>query len=401
MQSSIKIPVVILNGFLGSGKTTLFRNLLNQSKKKDIVVAAIVNDMSELDVDGELLGNVEAIEENNSLLESIPDCVLSSKIGIQKLDTALKKLLSKHRPELIIIETSGSCHPLPLVEYFKNHNKLLLTKIFTLVDCLMLAHDYGHAERLIPQMQNNLAQNKRDTVNLMVEQIMFCSHLILTKADRIEKEKLPHIAAQIQPINPFASIHSVSFGKLAIESLLENKTYDFHRVGQLIQEIKPFLESESKADKPYNLATRVIKDERPFHPQRLWDVCHQYLDHRIYRSKGFFWLASRDQHSLLWNQAGGGINLEIIGSWRSGIIDDKNNGLSIMEIKMLKERLSKESGRFGDRYCDLTVIGDVSQVDRFTNALKSCFLNEKEIELWESGCSFVDPWPKNIVRFID
>ena len=90
MQSSIKIPVVILNGFLGSGKTTLFRNLLNQSKKKDIIIAAIVNDMSELDVDGELLGNVEAIEENNSLLESIPDCVISSEIGIQKLDSALK-----------------------------------------------------------------------------------------------------------------------------------------------------------------------------------------------------------------------------------------------------------------------------------------------------------------------
>ena len=68
---------------------------------------------------------------------------------------------------------------------------------------------------------------------------------------------------------------------------------------------------------------------------------------------------------------------------------------------MLKEWLSKESGRFGDRYCDLTVIGDVSQVDRFTNALESCFLNEREIELWQSGCSFVDPWPENIVRLID
>ena len=66
MQSSVKIPVVILNGFLGSGKTTLFRNLLNQSKKKDVVVAGIVNDMSELDVDGELLGNVDAIEEKKA-----------------------------------------------------------------------------------------------------------------------------------------------------------------------------------------------------------------------------------------------------------------------------------------------------------------------------------------------
>ena len=66
-----KIPVVILNGFLGSGKTTLFRNLLYQSKKKNITVGGIVNDMSELDIDGKLLGNTDAIEENVDLLESI------------------------------------------------------------------------------------------------------------------------------------------------------------------------------------------------------------------------------------------------------------------------------------------------------------------------------------------
>ena len=71
MNANKKIPIVILNGFLGSGKTTLFRNLLYQSKKKNIKVAAVVNDMSALDVDGELLGNLEIIEENNSLLESI------------------------------------------------------------------------------------------------------------------------------------------------------------------------------------------------------------------------------------------------------------------------------------------------------------------------------------------
>ena len=193
MINNIKIPVVILNGFLGSGKTTLFKNLLNQSKKMKINVSAIVNDMSELDVDGELLGNVSVIEENNSLLESIHDCVLSSKIGIKKLDMALKKLLSNHNSKLIIIETSGSCHPLPLIEYFK-HNKLLtLTKIFALVDSLMLAYDYKDGEQLIPKMQTNLAQNKRDTVNLLVEQIMFCSELILTKTDRIEPEELSNI----------------------------------------------------------------------------------------------------------------------------------------------------------------------------------------------------------------
>ena len=400
MINNIKIPVVILNGFLGSGKTTLFKNLLNQSKKKKINVSAIVNDMSELDVDGELLGNVSVIEENNSLLESIHDCVLSSKIGIKKLDMALKKLLSSHNSKLIIIETSGSCHPLPLIEYFKHNKQLTLTKVFALVDSLMLAYDYKDGEQLIPKMQTNLSQNKRDTVNLLVEQIMFCSELILTKTDRIEPEKLSNIAEKIHPINPYVPIHSVSFGKIAIESLLEIKEYDYYKVERLIDELKPVLDLEAQTDKPYNLATTVIKDDRPFHPQRLWNTCHDHLGDRIFRSKGFFWLASRDKYSLLWNQAGGGINLEFMGSWMSGIIKDKNHSLSKKEIKILKTRLNNKSSRFGDRCCDLTVIGDESQIDQFTNALKSCFLTEEEIKLWESGHVFQDPWPKNIVKIV-
>ena len=143
MNKTIRVPVIILNGFLGSGKTTLFRNLLAQSKQNNIVVSGIVNDMSELDVDGELLGYTDVVEENNNILESIYSCVLSSKIGIEKLDQALQKLISSETPELIIIETSGSCHPMPLIEYFKENTKVILNGVFTLVDSLMLAHDFN------------------------------------------------------------------------------------------------------------------------------------------------------------------------------------------------------------------------------------------------------------------
>ncbi|MBD0404240.1 GTP-binding protein [Flammeovirga sp. EKP202] len=398
METSKKIPAVILNGFLGSGKTTLFRNLLGQSNTKDIPVCAIVNDMSELDVDGELLGTTDAVEENSSIMESIHNCLLSSDKGIEKLDQAIERLLAKHQPKLIIIETSGSCHPMPLVEYFKEQNEVQLIGVFALIDSLMLSHDFNYGEQLIPRLQQNLSTGKRDTVNLLVEQVMFCSHLFLTKSDRIEKDKLPHIASYIQQINPYASTHSLSFGRLEIEALFDLPEYDYFKVAQLVQELKPVLEAESKDDRPYNMATRVIKDDRPFHPQRLWNICHEYLDQRIYRSKGFFWLASRDKHSLLWNQVAGGISLEIIGSWRSGILEDPDNGLIEEEIVKLKEIVAQEPGRFGDRHCDLTVIGDESQVDRFTDALKSCFLTDKEIELWKNGFSFEDPWPKNIVR---
>ncbi len=400
MNTSIKPPVVILNGFLGSGKTTLFRKLLSQAKQQNLSVCAIVNDMSELDIDGELIGDTGIVEENSRIFESIHDCVLSSPKGIEALDKALNRMLSEQTPELVIIETSGSSHPLPLVEYFKNQPKVKLVGMFALVDSVMLAQDYANARDLIPRLQQNMAQNQRDTTNLLVEQILFCSHLILTKADRVEEAQLSEIGSVVQSINPQVSAHSVLFGNLAIESLFELEEYDYFKVAQLVEELKPALASETQGDRPYQLATRVIRDERPFHPQRLWEVCQQYLGEKIYRSKGFFWLPSRDKHALLWNQAAGSISLEITGSWRAGVVADVNHGISEMEIQHLKEQLA-DKGRFGDRRCELTVIGDKTQVDQFTEALKSCFLTDDEITLWLEGQAFDDPWPKNIVRLVN
>ena len=401
MQEVKKIPIIVLNGFLGSGKTTLFRNLLAQSKKLEIPVNAIVKDMSELDVDGELLGSTGAVEENSQILVSISNCVLSSKKGIRKLDKAIKKLLANQNPKLIVIETSGSCHPLPLIEYFKNQNKVKLSAVFALVDSLMLHQDFDDGKALIPRMQNNMTAGKRDTVNLLVEQMMFSSHVFMTKTDRIIESKISSITEVINNINPFAAVQSVHFGKVDIKSLFHLQEYNYFNVTQLIDELKPILDSDTLNERPYNLATRVIKDDRPFHPERLWSVCHQYLDQKIYRSKGFFWLATRDKYSILWNQAAGGINLEIVGLWRTGFVEDENSGMSEEEISMLKEMLKKEKGRFGDRKCDITVIGDKSQVDRFTEALQSCFLSDKEIAIWNAGHTFNDPWPKNMVQLSD
>ena len=401
MQEVKKIPIIVLNGFLGSGKTTLFRNLLAQSKKLEIPVNAIVNDMSELDVDGELLGSTGAVEQNSQILVSISNCVLSSKKGIRKLDKAIKKLLANQNPKLIVIETSGSCHPLPLIEYFKNQNKVKLSAVFALVDSLMLQQDFDDGKTLIPRMQNNMTAGKRDTVNLLVEQMMFSSHVFMTKTDRIIERKISSITEVINNINPFAAVQSVHFGKVDIKSLFHLHEYNYFNVAQLIDELKPILDSDTLNERPYNLATRVIKDDRPFHPERLWSVCHQYLDQKIYRSKGFFWLATRDKYSILWNQAAGGINLEIVGLWRAGFVEDENSGMSEDEISMLKDMLKKEKGRFGDRKCDITVIGDKSQVDRFTEALQSCFLSDKEIAIWNAGHTFNDPWPKNMVQLSD
>ena len=391
-----KIPVVILNGFLGSGKTTLFKGLLSQCISKNIVVCAIVNDMSELDVDGELISNI--LEGDNSqMFYSISSCILSSKKGIAKLNQSIVNSL-KNNPELIIIETSGSCHPMPLIKYFKGHEKVKLTGVFVLLDSQMITQDFNHGKNLIPEMQQNMINNIRGPINLLVEQILFSSHIILTKTDKINSKILQEIHNEVKQINPYAIINSVVYGNLSIKFLFDINEYNYFKVAKLFDELQPTLDYEAEIDKPYNLASSVIKDDRPFHPERLWQVCHEFLDKKIYRSKGFFWLASRRSHSLLWSQAASGINLELIGTWRASILEDEENNLLPEELKSLKEIISNQKGRFGDRRCDLTVIGDKDHVNHFTEKLKSCFLTDEEIDKWREGDSFKDPWPKKIIR---
>ena len=396
-KSTGGIPVVILNGFLGSGKTTLLTNLLVQSYKRKLSLGVVVNDMSELDVDGLLVAQTEFFEKEDTHFQSIYSCVLSSKKGLEELRDALERIVMNRTPELLIIETSGSCHPMPLIVFFRTQQQFTLTGVLTLVDSAMINQDYDGGQQLVPMMQHNVQNQLRDTTNLLVEQILFCSHLILTKVDRIEKHAVQTIAQSIHELNPFVAVVSVPWGNLPINDVLVMPEYDYQRVAQLMNELKPSFEADGEDDRPYNLATRVIKDDRPFHPQRLWDTCQQYLGQHIYRSKGFFYLPSRDRLSLLWNQASGGIDLEVIGSWRAGILEDQNNGLDEMEIEGLKKKLEKEPGRFGDRRCHLTVIGDKTQVDWFTESLKRCFLTEEEIKHWRSGGMFPDPWPATYV----
>ena len=229
----------------------------------------------------------------------------------------------------------------------------------------------------------------------MTRRTLFCSHVLLTKADRIDEARIQTIARSISGLNPFVPVMALPWGNLPLDDLQAMPEYDYHRVQPLIEELSPSLESESGDDRPYDLATRVIKDDRPFHPQRLWETCTQHLGDKIYRSKGFFYLCSRDGVSLLWNQAAAGINLGLVGFWRAGILEDENSNLDEVERAGLREMMAKEPGRFGDRHCHLTVIGDKNQVDQFTESLMQCFLTEAEILRWQAGERFPDPWPEN------
>ncbi len=394
------IPVIVVNGFLGAGKTTLMKSLLLQAHKIQMPVSVIVNDMSELDVDGVLIANTEIVSSAHNNFVSITADTISSESGIEKLHHALQHLISHSRPELILIETSGSSHPLPLVTYLRDHQQVYLKVLLSLVDTVMLNDDYHGGKQLIPIFQDQLSRGQRGVESLLAEQIMFCSHLLLTKQDRLPAHVVTEVAKALHPLNPYVAVSAVSRGNLQLDDLLRMPDYDFHRVALLIDELQDVITSGQTeiTDKNNQLVWRVVEDERPFHPQRLWETYHHYMGMAVYRSKGFFWLPGRDDLALLWNQSAGSITLEFISYWKAGVLEHKVNSLTDEERCALQQQVENTPGRFGDRHCRLTVIGHVNEIDDFVLALERCFLTEQEITDWENGEVIEDPWPTRISR---
>ncbi|ELB2848484.1 GTP-binding protein [Vibrio sp. 2094] len=394
------IPVTILHGFLGSGKTTFLRNILQQADSSGIDLSVIVNDMSELDVDGVLILNTDAVSEEQGNFVTISGDSISSPSGVKQLDKALKKLCAEKWPEWIVIETSGSSHPLPLVEYFKNNAPFALKDVITLVDATWLRDDYRQGSALIPKWQENVKQGVRGVENLLVEQIMFSNRVMLTKTDKVDDNTVRNIAQGIHPLNVYTEIIKTSWGNLDIRMLKGEQDYNFFLVEQLIAELRETVnEPLNLSDKDeQSLVAKVIKDDRPFHPARLWSTCHQYLTKGVFRSKGFFWFPTRDDVSLLWSQASGNVGLEITGFWRASVINDESQNFTEEHRQILQDKIDSVESRFGDRRCRLTVIGQENEVDVFIDALENCFLTDAELEQWQQGATFEDPWPKKIAK---
>lgn len=156
----------------------------------------------------------------------------------------------------------------------------------------MLHEDYDDGYGLITALQQLLEQGKRSVVNRLAEQLMFCNQMILTKYDRLPRETLADIGTAIHPLNPEVGIIAVPWGNLDLDAVLALPPYDFHRVALLIDELTDDIDTDCSpvlvAPLHLVLSSCVIQDERPFHPQRLWDVYHHAMGTGVYRSKGFF-----------------------------------------------------------------------------------------------------------------
>lgn len=391
-----QVPVTVLSGFLGSGKTTLLHSLVTQSAKQDPPgrVAIIVNDMSSLDVDGVVAEGTEVVSPSLGNFAALNDGSIHEAELLERLREETDRILEGYRPDHLIIETSGSTRPWPLIRFLRTHPKLELRGFLSLIDSAMLRDDFALGHAIVPRLQQHLQQGTRGIENLMAEQLMFANWILLTKLDKISDEDVQEIAKAISPINPFAAISGTSYGNIRYADVMKAPPYDARRVAQLGRELD---DADAQAGREDGIASLVIDTPRGFHPERLHTAFTEQLPQVLYRSKGFFWLPARDDLVLLWNQAAGGVGLEALGYWKAGILTHDGSRLNDDERRVLEATLARLDPLVGDRRTQITLIGERDDTVAFEQVLRECLLSDEELVEWAEGHDFADPWPRSTV----
>ncbi|MEM6939068.1 MAG: GTP-binding protein [Pseudomonadota bacterium] len=395
------VPTTILNGFLGAGKTTLSQNLLVQARKApDVTFGVVVNEMSTLDIDGSVLDTSEVISRKSPHFESLPGGSVSSAAGLGRFAEAVEQVLADSEVTHLLIETSGSTHPWPLLTAIRDMPALELRGMLAVIDTVVLLQDHDAGRAIQEIASANLEAGRRGVENLLAEQIMFANRLLMSKADRVESAVLKQIAQAVHPLNPYADVIAMQWGNLRLDQILSMPRYNFALVETLAAELSAWDAAHHSTPlaqpETYAIGSRVLRDPRPFHPQRLWEVYNKHLGIGIYRSKGFFWLPTRDRLVLLWNQTGGSVGLEILNYWKITALEDGSLNLTEAEKTAMREKLAGQHPLFGDRRCQLTIIGQEAELDAFVHALEECFCSDAEIAAWQAGAPFEDPWPKTV-----
>jgi len=391
----VPLPITVLCGFLGSGKTTLVKRLLRDGGPRRFAV--VVNDMSELEVDSELIQN--AREGHKDQIFSLHGGSLGGTSLREKLNATLTQLEADSTVDYLLIETSGGTHPAALIDELTLRPGCRLDTFATVVDGLNLLRDYDSGNDLL----SSEALQTRPALGLLLAQIVAASVLLFSKADLLQRAAAEAIIRILQQLNPRATIITMSYGSAEPRHLLDARTCRPPQISNVCGSQKgekravssvSALTSHPSPDDPaaYDLGSDVLLDPRPLHPQRLHDLFSQRLGLGIYRSKGWLWLASRPDDVLVWNQAGSWFGLGFSGTWRSALLHESS--LLPEERTALQTRLAAAHPIFGDRGCELTVIGTARDRAVFLAELQACLCDENEVAAWQNGDSFPDPWPQ-------
>ncbi|MEM7601467.1 MAG: GTP-binding protein, partial [Verrucomicrobiota bacterium] len=348
------IPLVVLCGFLGSGKTTLLRRWRREKALSD--AAVIVHDLSDFGLDAELLSGDEATPAQGRLKGRV--AALHGSHAREQLQDSLGAALSEisalePAPPLVLCESTGAARPWPLIKALTQDNRFFLRHFIVTVDALNLHRDFADGRVLTGEAPAPQDDALHRAAEVLSEQIAFASVIVLTKIDTIPESVVDAQVKTLQKLQPNAAIGLSAQAGLLL-SHLENTPAP--KLPTLTQRAEQF-DLTQEAPTAEEVEALVLRDPRPFHPERLYEACQSKLGTGLYRTKGFLWLASRPSDVLLWQQSGSQIALELTGFWHAEVVENPDNKLLPEEIEQLKAQLENKHPVFGDRHNEITLIG--------------------------------------------
>ncbi|MFF2753262.1 GTP-binding protein [Psychrobacillus sp. NPDC058041] len=381
MQLTTQIPVTVLSGYLGAGKTTVLNHLLSNKEGKKIAV--IVNDMSEINIDSQLIQGGGFSRTEEKLVELTNGCICCTLR--EDLMIEVEKLAKQGDIDYIVIESTGISEPIPVAQtftYIDDEVGIDLSKycrldaMITVIDAFRFWTDYESGETLLERKQTDDEYDQRDVSDLLIDQIEFADILIVSKTDLVTPDYVEAFQAFLRKMNPDAEIHTVENGKIDTSVLLNRQLFDFERASSGAGWIKELNEEHTPETEEYGISSFVYKRERPFHPTR-WEQWLRKFPQEIVRSKGFFWLPTRNEMAGLISQAGSSIQFQGAGYWIASLPKEQQQQI-FEEDCSVSNRWDNEHG---DRQTEIVFIGMDMNKEEIVTALDECLLTEEEMKM--------------------
>ena len=392
-----QLPVTVLSGFLGAGKTTVLSHILNNRQGKK--VAVIVNDMSEINIDSAIIRNEVSLSRSEEKLVEMSNGCICCTLREDLLEE-VSELAKDGRFDYLVIESTGISEPLPVAETFtfSDENGVSLSQVATLdtmvtvVDAVNFLRDYDEAKTLQESGESLGEDDNRNVADLLVDQVEFADVLLVSKTDLVEESEVSRLIGILKALNTDARVIPISHGQVQLEETLNTGRFNFERAQQAPGWLKEMRGEHIPETEEYGICSFSYNARRPFHPEKFYRFVHEDLENfgKLLRSKGYFWLASRPQFAGQWSQAGGIAHYGFGGMfWKS--VPEKNWPTDEEYLASIRENWVEP---FGDMRQELVFIGQGLQQESMKRALDDCLLSENEVLKGKSYWSTLsDPFP--------